>query len=477
MALKDLWLNLKGTLNAVLQIGGKLGVILKNNSGALLVRNAADSAAADVTAAVVTALTSWKLTIGGFTVTLNHSITADRAITFQDKAGAIALVGDGISRMACRLSLSSTDPCPLPGSTPSNTVYLHPFEGDNVLCYDDKISDFQDRAIGSPLSHAMIWAGAGTIASLWAYYTNYAVTPQLKVVDDFEFGASSIQFTAITNATPPVFTSAEHGLVTNNILVLSINTPTNINATPFRVTVLSSSTFSIQTLAGVNVTAPGVASQSPPASGLYGVGLKYSAPTSSIMSSVTYVKGIPTRTFSDGGHTYTATFLGLARGAPDGLIHDNYTELFLYNQWCQVWRPVLFRGANETFPHATITNRPHNNNLAARVEYIAPFANKTPFRLKVRCFPYYVGATAYIHLFWGLGLDQWTNLNGEPGVEMVFDATRGAKCDAFYEEIPSVGYHWLQWANRVNSDTGGDFVVYSSGTNSYDGGIVGATLR
>lgn len=49
------WTDLAGTFETLLQIGGFSGVSLKNSSGNLLVRNAADSADADLTAATLKA--------------------------------------------------------------------------------------------------------------------------------------------------------------------------------------------------------------------------------------------------------------------------------------------------------------------------------------------------------------------------------------------------------------------------------------
>lgn len=53
MALKDVWLNLRGTMGNLLGVGGKAGVALKNSSGKLIIREGDDSANANIQVAAI----------------------------------------------------------------------------------------------------------------------------------------------------------------------------------------------------------------------------------------------------------------------------------------------------------------------------------------------------------------------------------------------------------------------------------------
>lgn len=78
------WTDLIGTLRQTLRIGGSTGTTLKNSSGNLVVRNAADSADAEITAS--------KANISGNSVVLNSDSTstgADWKVTLQRPASGM----------------------------------------------------------------------------------------------------------------------------------------------------------------------------------------------------------------------------------------------------------------------------------------------------------------------------------------------------------------------------------------------------
>lgn len=69
--------------------------------------------------------------------------------------------------------------------------------------------------------------------------------------------AGNILISSSTAATPPVITTATHNLTTGDIVVISGHA-TNLTCNGmYKITVISGTTFSLQTLAGVNVTAGG----------------------------------------------------------------------------------------------------------------------------------------------------------------------------------------------------------------------------
>lgn len=94
--------------------------------------------------------------------------------------------------------------------------------------------------------------GAGSAA--WATDT-FNVLP-LKL-DGSVSDTAVKQITGITTATPPVVTTATHGFTSNDIVVQrGVSGMLNANGT-FKITVLSSTTYSLQTLDGQNVVGTG----------------------------------------------------------------------------------------------------------------------------------------------------------------------------------------------------------------------------
>lgn len=83
-----------GTTQTTWQIdSGGTGPKLKNSSGEMQVRNAADAAFANFQVAQIIQ-SAWKLLIGGFNAIFTHANTADRTYTLPDQTGTVALVGN-----------------------------------------------------------------------------------------------------------------------------------------------------------------------------------------------------------------------------------------------------------------------------------------------------------------------------------------------------------------------------------------------
>ena len=330
MALKDRWLNVRGTTAAKLGIGGTSGVNLKNNSAALEVRNAADSAYADVDGAAITGNTSLRIRLGTFLATLTHAINADRTFTLPNISGEIVV--DATTPDVCNVRLQLAD-----GDAPQGTS-----SNMQIVALNDGYIKLWDTTVGD-------W-----VRRKWTSVTNYTAssfTAQAPFVpiDVFLYwnGSSIVLFTKewqpaiyskavtnITNATPPVLTvGIGHLFSLNDVVVLQDVTggAAGITDQMYRIIATTSTTVTLGNLDGTNVSAPGGTSTN---------GTLYIVNYVTTRSSLTLSTKDGRPVYDNGSGNYYRHIGTIAYGAAKNVFMDTAQFPFIWNRYNQRLRWV-----------------------------------------------------------------------------------------------------------------------------------------
>lgn len=136
-----LWTDVVGTVRGYIRLG-LTGVRLKNSSGALAVRNAGDSAYANVECGDVYLGPGNKLVFEGTTDNAYETTvdpgdpTADRTLTLPNKSGTVAMTSDVLLAQDFRPSLTSGVPVTTADVTAAGTIYMVPKTGNRIALYD-----------------------------------------------------------------------------------------------------------------------------------------------------------------------------------------------------------------------------------------------------------------------------------------------------------------------------------------------------
>lgn len=136
-----LWTDVVGTVRGYIRLG-LTGVRLKNSSGTLAVRNAGDSAYANVECGDIYLGPGNKLVFEGtaddaYETTVDPGDpTADRTLTLPNKSGTVATTSDVLLAQDFRLSLTSGVPVTTADVTAAGTIYMVPKTGNRIALYD-----------------------------------------------------------------------------------------------------------------------------------------------------------------------------------------------------------------------------------------------------------------------------------------------------------------------------------------------------
>ncbi len=251
-----------------------------------------------------------------------------------------------------RLTLTTAVPVTTSDVTAAGTLYFTPFRGNVVALYDG--ADWNGHAI-SELSLSLSGLLPHSLHDVFIY--DNSSTPTLELTA-WSAGATG-SITGCTNANPPVVDSAAHGLSVDDIVTLSgVVGATGINGT-FRVSAVTTDTFTLQTLAAANPGAPGAYSSG---------GTWYKANyTGSRATALTTLNGV----YVKNGAT-SRRYVGTIRiTATAGQTEDSAARRLVWNYAHRVRRNLrVIDGSNSSFNYSTTSFRAWRNNLALAAECV-----------------------------------------------------------------------------------------------------------
>lgn len=251
-----------------------------------------------------------------------------------------------------RLTLTTALPVTTSDVTAAGTLYFTPFHGNVLALYDG--ADWNGFAF-SELSLALSGLLPHSIHDVFVYDNSSTPTLELTAWNAGATGA----ITGCTNANPPVVDSAGHGLSVDDIVTISgVVGSTGINGT-FRVSAVTTDTFTLKTLAAANPGAPGAYSSG---------GAWYKANyTGSRATALTTLNGV----YVKNGAT-TRRYLGTIRmTATAGQTEDSAARRLVWNYCHRVRRNLrVIDGSNSSFTYSTTTWRVWRNNLALAAECV-----------------------------------------------------------------------------------------------------------
>lgn len=345
---------------------------------------------------------------------------------------------------AGRLSLHATDP--IADSNGASTIYFHPFRGDKLSVYTGALwetFEFSTLSIAVPSTVVRNF-------DVFAYLNGTDI--DLEVANwDAPLGAIAI--TSITNASPPVASTANTtGLVAGQLVVITGNTDADNNGIWRVGTVVAGVSFQLKTMANGNPAAPG----SVGTGGTYTHVETMSRTTPLVLQNGIYVKdGDPTRRYLGTGRTHHIS----------GECADNAQKRFLWNYNNRVLRELYnpVEIAN-TWTYATASWRAANDNLDNRIEYvIGRQEDVVPVNVIA------AAAGTSIAGAVGIGLNAITANSARYVTEFVTGATAGyrGQTSAFYK-IPSEGYQCVYWLEYTRTGTV-TFIGDNGAVNSQSG--------
>jgi hypothetical protein len=148
------------------------------------------------------------------------------------------------------------------------------------------------------------------------------------------------------------------------------------------------------------------------------------------------------------GNAANWRFVGWIRTNSSSQFEDSSTKRFVVNYYNRRRLPLSVQETTDSWTYTTTTWRAWNNNTANRVEFIANGEDSVALAFSCNARNPTWGGT---HVACGIGLDSTTapSTNSTSAGTLVGGAQSsgsnpGSSMSAFYDEVPSEGYHYLQ---------------------------------
>ena len=343
--------------------GGR-SVVIKHNTGNIQTYSGTDVTLSETYMPVLLvydgALSKWLAFGGGgsgggvSSVVAGTNISVDNTDPANPVVSAPGSPGGGAAPSICegRLTLTSGTPITTTDVTAAGTVYWAPHRGNYIGLYNGSAWELLTF---SELSISLSGLLPHSIHDMFIYNNSGTPTLELTAWTAGDTGA----ITGATNATPIVITTSGTAPATGAIVTISgVGGNTAANGT-FRVTNLSGTTFSLQTLAA-NANVAG--------SGAYTSGGNwYKADyTGTRATAITTQDGISVKT----GAT-TRRLLGTIRiTSTAGQTEDSVARRLVSNLYNPAIRPLQVNEGTNSYSYGTAAWRPLNNSLLNRVEIV-----------------------------------------------------------------------------------------------------------
>lgn len=340
------------------------------------------------------------------------------------------VLGTGIPADTYILSVDSPTQITLTQNCTSTTV------GNTVTTYMPPCTDFDLYAIDT----------GGAVLGLRAVLYN---------------ARSNGVITGATNATPIVITSTSHGLATNDIVVIR-NVLGNTAANgQYRITVLTANTFSLQTLAAVNIAG----------SGAYTSGGRWvkvnQSPVSANNPNVLDAEGV--WTLNNGTWRYIAT---IHSSTNIGEIEDSNAVRGIWNFYNRIAKKLLVADSTASWTVSTGAGwQADRNNYANRVQFIIGYPGTAGLSsvVSIRKHSSIRGqGGAAGNGFSGVSLDAVQSPTYFTGIRNITSTVAGGAHDIGYSDYPDRGYHYAQGMEEATVQP---ITVFGNGEHLIEGEV------
>jgi hypothetical protein len=272
-------------------------------------------------------------------------------VELLEGGGVGTLVNIAPSHCDLRLTAETGVPLSISDQTGATSVYLTPFRGAIIALYDGS------GWAGYPTSQLTLSLSGfdrHRLYDIWCYLDTGTPTLDSTAWNAPTTGA----ITTVTNASPPVVTSAAHGLSVDDIVTIyGVVGSTGVNTTS-RISAVTTDTFTPQTLDAVNLSAPGAYS-----SGGTWV-KKYSGGTRA--TALTYQNGVLVKT-GDATRRYVGTVCINATG---GQTEDTIAERLVYSHINFKVRDLRVIDTTDSWTYAVSAWRGARNSFFNRVDLV-----------------------------------------------------------------------------------------------------------
>jgi hypothetical protein len=328
-----------------------------------------------------------------------------------------------------RLSLESGVPISSTDQTGKSTLYFTPFRGAIVALYDG--ADWAGYPTAQ-LSLSLAGFDRHRLYDIWCYLNAGAPTLDYTAWTAPTTGA----ITGVTNASPPVVTSVAHGLAVGDVVTIyGVGGATGANDT-FRVSAVGTvDTFTVQTLAAANPSAPGVYTSG-------GTWVKKYTSTARA-TALTYQNGVLVKS-GDATRRYVGT---IAINATGGQTDDAAATRLMDSYDHPKPRTLFVSESASIWSYGVTAWRAANNDYANRVEYVVGVADKS---LSISANGRITTASTTGGSI-GIGINTVT----ANSAQIVGLAISSQEIDVRSEYIgmPSVGLHYAQWIEYRRAGT------------------------
>lgn len=494
---------------------GLSGVRLKNNSGVLDVRNAGDSAYANVAANRVSLVdpANPSRAVGldsptlaaGWSMTLPAVIGNDGDVLTRSSTGGSEWARRGGGFNSRRVDISNAYRVP-PGGK-DNIVKLYCYSGNRETLWNYSTQRWEDV---TPSTVTLDFATAGNLAPFVPHDIVEYIDPATRTAAQMVLAWASnagVTITNVTNASPPVVTvGSGHGFSVGDLVIPHLITGAagSLNNRQFRVSATASTTVTLQTVESTTLAAPGAYTSG---GKLYKI--------NSVLSPA-HTRGYEPET----GYIVTnlKSYLGVVPdvwgkvqatvcyGEEYTKIYDTLDRPFISNMYNKILRPVgtvsTGTAADTWTPDSTndtpTNSRPANNSYgAARMWFLCADSHEmVNLKNRLMALPPGVASenTTYVSY---MGLDTVANYNPSTPASFslpdIFAHVQGSAVNSGDRYIVPViteiyqmlgyGLHFAQVMEFIQGSGTNDWNVWrnqASGSNNqftYKGGFFGSYMR
>jgi hypothetical protein len=344
----------------------------------------------------------------------------------ETELGSSGGAGSGLASTPCegRLTLTTNVAVPVADIASASTLYFTPYNGNQIAFYNGSAW----TAIPfSQVSLSLSGMDRHRLYDIFAYNNAGLVT--LEAVG--WVAPASAAITAITNATPPVVTSAAHGLSNNQLVTIyGVSGATGANGT-WRVANVATDTFTLKTLANGDPAAPGVYTSG--GSWVRADGNSTRATNLVLQNGVLVKSGDTTR-----------RYLGTIRITETvGQTADDAKRRLVWNFLHRVPRKLRVFDATASWTYDLNGWRPTRDDLTNRVEVVLGKADRPVRLIHQRRVMTSANQTGYV----GVGLDVTNTSNGDlagAGPTTTTGGVTGSAAMEYLQTPGTDGYHFLQ---------------------------------
>jgi hypothetical protein len=323
------------------------------------------------------------------------------------------------------------------------TLYLTPYKGAIIALYDG--SSWSGYPT-SQISLSLAGLDRHRLYDIWCYLN--AGSPTLDYTAWTAPTTGTI--TTVTNASPPVVTSAAHGLAVNDIVTIhDVGGATGVNTTS-RISAVTTDTFTLQSLDAVNLSAPGVYTSG-------GTWVKKYSGTSRT-TPLTTQNGIYVKT-GDATRRYVGTICVNDAG---GQTDDTVLERLVFSYVNHKAQHLYVVDATASWTYGTAAWRATRNSFANRLDFVLGVAEYMieGVATQITSTSGSVGA--------GVGVDQITTSDAQVGDWAAVTTNMAGTARAVYKGYPSAGLHYVQ---RMEFNHGGTGTMTGTQTGGRSSGL------